>query len=179
MDHLKTSYSIVAPSKRCCPVCATLISYLSHERGAPILNTLTKHPFIFPTALPVGLPESIRHRLIVLYKARLRVELDTLVITARSLSGLSLQSEPLSVASDDGDEAKAKAKVNSLRAESHWRIWLIEWFQLDEPERREEWRRLHDTAPQRWKGCKLLMCSGGGMYQGSKVPDYVFLDNME
>lgn len=175
MDVLKTSYSIVAPSKRCCPVCATLIASLSRETGGPILNTLTKHPFIFPTALPVGLPESVRRRLLNQYRERLRQELDTIVVRARKSSSLSVQSEPLSVGSDEGE-----AEEDEPTLQDSSRLWLVDWFKEPEPDRRKMWQELQEQEPDIWECCRCLMrAEGGGVYREKKVPEYVLVGDVE
>lgn len=172
MDVLKTSYSIVAPSKRCCPVCATLIATLSRESGVPILNTLTKHPFIFPTAFPVGLPGSVRRRLLDLYRERLRQELDTLVDKARKSSSHPLQSQPLSVESNKDNEGSVQEEGSAL--ENSARLWLIRWFEVPEGDRRKKWQRLQERAPDMWECCRSLMrADAGGVYREMNVPEYV------
>lgn len=178
MDLLKTSYSIVAPSKRCCPVCATLIASLSRENGAPILNTLSKHPFIFPTALPVGLPGAIRSHLLDRYRERLRQALDKVVVTARKSSSLTLQSEPLSVGSDsEDDEATAQERESVLEKVSG--PWLMRWFKMPEPDRRKYWEREQENEPEMWECCGRLMRSGErGMYRGYIVPKYVYVNDV-
>lgn len=113
VNILKSTYSIVAPSKRCCPICATLIAALSREAGAPRLHTLTKHTHIFPTAFPCGLPERIRHQLLVEFKNRLRIALHALDAKDRMASGMSPQSEALSAGS--GDEASPSAILGEAR----------------------------------------------------------------
>lgn len=176
MDILKTSYSIVAPSKRCCPVCPTLIASLSRENGRPILTTRTKHPFILPTAFPVGLPESVRRRLLDLYRERLRQELDTLVATARKSSCLSLQSQPLLVGSNEGNE-EMQEEDSTLQNSS--RLWLVRWFEEPEGDRRRKWQRLQKRAPDMWECCRCLMrAGGGGVYRGMNVPEYVLVDDL-
>lgn len=178
MDILKTSYSIVAPSKRCCPVCATLIASLSRENGGPILNTLSKHPFIFPTALPVGLPEAVRRRLLEQYRERLRQVLDTLVVKARKSSSLSLQSLPLSVGSEEGDKSAVQEDGLILLDDS--RLWLVRWFEAPEPDRRKKWEKLQQKAPDMWECCRCLMrAEGGGVYRTMKVPEYVLVDDAQ
>lgn len=137
--NLKTTYSIVAPSKRCCLICATIMASLSREHGGPIIQTLTKHQYIFPTALPCGLPESIRRRLISHYKQRLTTVLNAIVPTASTAPGLSIQSQPLSVGSgDEGDELSKIAEAQR----SNTQRWLKAWFLDTEPERMEKWTNM-------------------------------------
>lgn len=170
MDLLKTTYSIVAPSKRCCPVCANLIALLSREDGAPTLQTFTKHNFIFPTALPFGLPESIRQQLIVEYKQRLRKALNAIVFV-RSSSGLSIQSQPLSAeSSDEADPVTKLAQTN----DSNMERWLNGWICEYEPQRKEQWDELQTQQPEDWAIYRTEMRSQGRLWDGYTVPEYVF-----
>lgn len=134
MDLLKTTYSIVEPSKRCYPVCATLIALLSREDGATTFQTLTKHTFNFATALPFSLPEVIHRQLIVEYKQRLRQALDAIVLV-RASSGLSIQSQPLSARGSD--EADTATKLAQAKRDITKR-WLTSWLEGAEPRRREK-----------------------------------------
>lgn len=173
MDLLKTTYSIVAPSKRCCPVCATLIAHLSHEQGAPTLQILTKHSYIFPTALPFGLPEPIRRQLIVEYKERLNMKLKAIIPAGGTSSGLSLQSQPLSVGSgDEGDETSKVAEATRNRTKR----WLKSWLKGSEPGRRERWDYLKAKAPEKWARCRTELCSQQGTWEGCPVPEYVLVE---
>lgn len=143
---------------------------LSRENGAPTLQTLTKHNFIFPTALPFGLPESIRQQLIVEYKQRLRKALDAIVLV-RSSSGLSIQSQPLSAgSSDEVDPATrlAQAKRNNTKR------WLTGWLRGYEPRRKEKWDRLQTRQPEKWAICRTEVRSQGRLWDGYIVPEYVF-----
>lgn len=134
MDILKTTFSIVAPSKRCCPICATLLASLSREVGAPVLRTLTKHPYIFPTAFPCGLPERIRRQLLGEYKGPLRRALFALIDAARTSSELSFQSQPLSAGS--ADQADSQPNLSEAKHNNTIR-WVKGWLRKPEPQRME------------------------------------------
>lgn len=171
MQLLKTTFSIVAPSKRCCPICANLIAYLSQEEGAPILHTLTKHSYIFPTAFPCGLPKSIRHKLILEYKQRLFAALNDLVSAARTSSGLSLQSQAASI--DSGDEGDEALKLEEA-IDDNTKRWVTAWIQEPEPQRSDTWERLEASNPVEWARCRMEVCSQKeALWEGYKVPGYV------
>lgn len=125
-----TCYSLLASSMRCCPVCATIISLLSEEdieAGGRGIHSLSKHSVTFPCALPVGLPNSIRHKLLKKYRNELRVRLTELLDQKRSSSAKSTQSAAL-------PEAKLTAEQKQLL-----RIYKTGWAVLDHAERHERW----------------------------------------
>ncbi|KAL0634869.1 hypothetical protein Q9L58_006229 [Maublancomyces gigas] len=171
VDIFKKTYSIVAPSKRCCPICATLIAALSREDGAPELHTLTKHTHIFPTAFPYGLPERIRHQLLVEYKDRLRSALHGLVAKHRTASGMSLQSEALSAGS--GDEADPPSKLEEMKREKT-ELWVELWLGNDEPSRMEKWFILGLKSPEERARYRVELVSQGDVWNGLRVPSYIF-----
>lgn len=88
---------MLAPSKRCCPVCADTISLLSAEADAadsrPIL-ALSRHSITFPCAFPVGLPREIREKMLIRYREELRQSLTGLRTPEQQRSGLSAQLIP-------------------------------------------------------------------------------------
>lgn len=175
VDIFRTTYSIVAPSKRCCPVCATLIAALSREAGAPALHTLTKHTHIFPTAFPCGLPERIRQQLLGEYKVRLRKALYSLIDEDRTASGLSLQSEALSAGS--GDEADPTSKLEEAKRGNTVR-WVKNWLLLPEPKRMEKWLKA-SRRPEKLDMYRFELVSQGDVWNGLKVPSYVFDEQKE
>lgn len=168
---LKTTYSIVAPSKRCCPICATLIAALSREAGAPVLHTLTKHTYIFPTAFPCGLPQRIRQQLLAQTKERLRKALHALIAEVRTSSGLSLQSQPLSAGS--GDEVDPSSKLAELKHENTVR-WVKGWLRETEPRRMQRWLKLQQKSPEQWANYRSELVAQGKVWNGLEVPLYIF-----
>lgn len=96
LSAAKNSYSLVAPSKRCCPVCACIISYLEPDDGPP-LQALSTHSVVFPCALPIGLPHPVRQRLLITYRSHLKARLRALMgPDTAAPSSASIQSQPLS-----------------------------------------------------------------------------------
>lgn len=176
VDIFSTTYSIVAPSKRCCPVCATLIAALSREAGAPVLQSLTKHTHIFPTAFPCGLPKNIRHQLIVDFKGRLRNALYSLIDKPRTSSGLSLQSQGLSA--NSGDEADSSSQLEEAKHENTIR-WVDGWLHAPEPRRMERWLKVFQKSPEQWAKYRVELVSQGVVWNGLEVPSYVFDDQKE
>lgn len=136
LNAISTCYSLLAPSKRCCPVCANTISLLSIEAadaGGPYIHALSKHSITFPCAFPIGLPRSVRGKLLELYRRELRERLTDLLALERKLSGRSTQSATLSL---DGDAEAAAAE------RENWallRMYQSGWAELQPEERRERW----------------------------------------
>ena len=95
LDQLKTAVPLIAPSKRCCPVCAAIqheLSLLSGRSGDyPIYS---KHAHIYGCTLPPGLPGVVRERVIRKFEDPLREHLDE--VKLRSLSDCSAESNALS-----------------------------------------------------------------------------------
>ncbi|KAA8895774.1 hypothetical protein FN846DRAFT_315662 [Sphaerosporella brunnea] len=93
LDQLKKAAPLIAPSKRCCPVCAAIQHELSSGRPGkyPIYN---KHVYIYGCALPPGLPGVVRERVIRKFEDLLREYLDD--VKLRSLSHCSAESVALS-----------------------------------------------------------------------------------
>lgn len=176
VEIFRTTYSIVASSKRCCPVCATLIAALSREAGAPVLHTLTEHTHIFPTAFPCGLPERIRHQLLVEYKGRLRKALYSLIDEDSTATGLSLQSQALSAGS--GDEGDSSSKLEEAKRENRVR-WVKGWLREPEPKRMERWLKVFQKSPEQWAKYRVELVSQGDVWNGLKVPSYVFDEQKE
>lgn len=86
-------------------MCATIISYLQPEHGPP-LQALSKHSIIFPCALPIGLPQQVRDRLLKTYRGDLQARLRALVRRSQSSdTASSRQSQPLS----DHDQNEAQS----------------------------------------------------------------------
>lgn len=177
VNIFKTTYSIVALSKRCCPICATLIAALSREAGGPILHTLTKHTHIFPTGFPCGLPEWIRHELLVEYKNRLRSALHALVAKDRMASGMSPQSELLSAGS--GDEADSPSMLEQSEDRLYTLRWLSNWLREPEPLRMEIWLELGVASPEEWAQHRIELVSKGDVWYDWKVPAYIFAEPEE
>lgn len=176
VEIFKSTYSIVAPSKRCCPICATLIDALSRETDAPVLHTLTKHTHIFPTAFPCGLPERIRRQLLDTYKGRLRSAFHALIAADRTSSGLSLQSQALSAGS--GDEADPASKLEEAKRENIVR-WVKGWLREPEPRRMERWSKLRQKSPEQWNKYRVELVSQGDVWNDLKVPAYIFDEHAE
>jgi hypothetical protein len=92
---------LIAPSKRCCPVCAAIQHELAKHSGDytkyPIYS---KHKRIYGCALPPGLPSAVRMRVIRHFEDLLRLRLDE--VKMMSSSHFSAESTALSVTSDDG-----------------------------------------------------------------------------
>jgi hypothetical protein len=95
LDQLKKAAPLIAPSKRCCPVCAAIqheLALLSRRPGNyPIYS---KHVHIYGCALPPGLPCVVRERVIRKFEDLLRIYLDE--VKVRSLSHCSAESAALS-----------------------------------------------------------------------------------
>lgn len=59
-------------------------------------------------------------------------------------------------------------------------LWLLRWFDVPEPDRRKMWQMLQEDELDMWECCGRLMRSEGrGMYDGSMVPEYVFVNDVE
>lgn len=90
-------------------MCATTISLLSQESaeaGGSGINALSKHSVIFPCAFPVGLPCSIREKLLRRYREELRKRLITMLELESKLSGSSQQNDILSLDGKPEDTAE-------------------------------------------------------------------------
>jgi hypothetical protein len=101
LDALGKASPLIAPSKRCCPVCAAIQHQLAkahnrhaHAKWYPIYS---KHKRIYGCALPLGLPSAVRMGVIRHFEDLLREYLDKLEKMSSSYS-----SAALSVTSDDG-----------------------------------------------------------------------------
>lgn len=96
------------------------------------IHSLSKHSITFPCALPVGLPSSIRQKLLDKYRRELRGRLMELQDQRRSLSARSSQS---AVLSHDGDsELKPTAEQKELLS-----MYKAGWATLDMNERQDRW----------------------------------------
>jgi hypothetical protein len=103
LDELGKASPLIAPSKRCCPVCAAIQHELAKHSGAcakwyPIYS---KHKRIYGCALPPGLPSAVRMGVIRHFEDLLREYLDEL--KKMSLSHCSAESAALSVTSETGE----------------------------------------------------------------------------
>lgn len=94
LDQLKNAFPLIAPSKRCCLVCAAIqyeLSLLSGRSGDYLIYS--KHAHIYACALPPGLPSVVREHLIRRFDNTLRKGLDEVKL---SLSDCSAESSALS-----------------------------------------------------------------------------------
>lgn len=111
------------------------------EAGRTGIHALSNHSIIFPCALPVGLPSSIRRKLLDKYRHELRGRLDALPKEKqRSSSAKSAESTQSATLSLDGD-SEVKPTKNQIRV---LRIYQLKWPELNDEERQEEW----ETASQ-------------------------------
>ena len=102
LDQLKNAVPLIAPSKRCCPVCAAIQhepSLLSVRSGDyPIYrkhaHIYSKHAHIYSCALPPGLPSVVRERVIRKFENTRRGHLGE--VKLGSLSDCSTESSALS-----------------------------------------------------------------------------------
>ncbi|KAF8540562.1 hypothetical protein BDD12DRAFT_19562 [Trichophaea hybrida] len=77
LNQLKKAAPLIAPSKRCCPVCAAIQHELSLLSGRPGNYPIySKHVHIYGYALPPGLPCAVRERVIRKFEDLLRIYLD-------------------------------------------------------------------------------------------------------
>lgn len=148
LNTIRTCYSLLAPSKRCCPVCATTVSLLSAEAkntSGSSIHALSKHSIIYPCALPIGLPRSIREKLLVHYRGELRVRLAPLVDKNRRESSTSVQSNALSVDKQKQNTSKAKQML--------MRQYQNNWENLGPVERIERWQKARNNlSPEMLEG---------------------------
>lgn len=100
--------------------------------GIGIHHSLSKHSITFPCALPVGLPSSIRHKLLDKYRHELQGRLIALLNQKRSLSARSSQSAALS--HDTDAEIKLTADQKELL-----RGYQSGWGTMDKAARQERW----------------------------------------
>jgi hypothetical protein len=104
LDSLATAKSLIAPSKRCCPPCATILRLLSKQPAASHYKIMGQHQYIFPCALPTGLPAIVRKELLKEYDLLLTEHLMNLYNERRESFAFG-QSTPLSDSDhDSGDE---------------------------------------------------------------------------
>ena len=68
---------ILGVSKRCCPVCRSILQALHPGLGEPLGN-LDSHPQVFPSAFPPGLPGVVTERVVEEYRCLLESELQQL-----------------------------------------------------------------------------------------------------
>lgn len=74
---------------------------------------------------------------------------------ARASSGLSLQSQPLSISC--GDEDDRASKVDDLEDDNTQR-YLRGWLPMWEPDRREIWEPLEANKPKEWERYRNELC---------------------
>lgn len=152
LQTIKNSYNLLAPSKRCCPVCAATIALLTTPNDRPQLQALSKHSIIFPCAFPPGLPRDVRVALLDRYRTRLKRRLLTLLKSKKGhVSDGSGQSEPSSLHAIQQDNEGTRAE-RALRG-----IYEEELGGLEEEEGGGGGRRL--WVGWRWRG---LGCGGTG-----------------
>jgi hypothetical protein len=94
---------LIAPSKRCCPVCAAILDGLAD--GSSAYPIYANHSIVFGCALPPGLPNSVRSKVLGHFDRMLFTYLSN-VMRERRMSDGSGQSEALS--SDDEDDLNSK-----------------------------------------------------------------------
>ncbi|KAL0635186.1 hypothetical protein Q9L58_005911, partial [Maublancomyces gigas] len=142
LNEIRTCYNLLATSKRCCPVCAATISFLSAEAEAisdDSIHALSKHSIIFPCAFPIGLPPSIREKLLERYRLELHLRLVALVKTDRRSSSKSAQS---ATSSDVGSgNNKLVSKKRMLRR------YQYKWGNLDVRGRKACWAEARLRLP--------------------------------
>lgn len=90
---------------------------------------------IFPCALPVGLPRSIRQTLLPVYRDQLRDQLQSFLLLQPQMSGGSQQSEPFSHDGEENDDRAARDQ-RDLR-----QLYAMGWEQLDAEQRHVRWER--------------------------------------
>lgn len=115
-----------------------IISLLSTEglsHGGRYIHALSKHSVIFPCALPVGLPRSIREKLLPIYRDKLREELQLFLSLQPKSSGRSQQSEPFS---QDGEESEDRAARDQQELRQ---LYADGWEKLNAEQRRVKWNR--------------------------------------
>ena len=76
-------------SKKCCPVCRSILQALRLELGEPLGN-LASHPQVFPSVFPPGLPGVVTERVVEEYRRLLKNELQQLTPRRKSSSMTSL-----------------------------------------------------------------------------------------
>lgn len=97
------------------------------ETGTP-LQALSKHSIVFPCALPIGLPQQVRTRLLETYRTDLKNRLRKMVERGQSSdTSSSSQSEPLS---DHGKNEQQSAdlpeKDDALQVMQDWEDMSME-----------------------------------------------------
>lgn len=115
-----------------------IISLLSTEglgTGGRYIHSPSKHSVIFPCALPIGLPRSIRDKLLPLYRTKLKDSLLLLISLQAIKSGRSTQSETFS---QDGEESEERTSENQ---EELRKLYACGWEELDAEQRRAKWDR--------------------------------------
>lgn len=105
------------------------------------IHSLSKHSITFPCALPVGLPSSIRHKLLDKYRHELRGRLTTLLNQKRGLSARSSQSNALSHDGDGDGDSEIKPTTNQKVL---LRMLKGGWSALDHAARDERWQTAAD-----------------------------------
>lgn len=103
------------------------------EAGGRGIHALSKHSATFPCALPVGLPTSVRQKLLHKYRRELRSHLTALLNQKRSVSAGSGQSD---TSSQDGD---ADIKSDSEQ-DRYLRVYKSGWDELDQAARKDRWQ---------------------------------------
>lgn len=115
-----------------------IISLLSTEglgTGGRYIHALSTHSVISPCALPIGLPRSIRDKLLPLYRIKLKDSLLLLVSMQAIKSGRSAQIERFS---QDGGESEER----TLEIQEELRkLYASGWEELDAEQRRAKWDR--------------------------------------
>ena len=76
-------------SKKCCPVCRSILQALYLERREPIGN-LASHPQVCPSAFPPGLPKGVTEQVLGEYRCLLQSELLRLTRRRNPSSMMSL-----------------------------------------------------------------------------------------
>ena len=102
---------MVAPSKRCCPVCAVIQNRLSACAAKNIYPIYYKHRTISGCSFPLGLPRSVRLEVITHFRNLLRNFLENSKL--RKASSTSGDSKAYSSESDAEDIPFRRRHVTS------------------------------------------------------------------
>jgi hypothetical protein len=110
LQALRSSPPLIASSKRCCPVCAAILDGLAD--GSSAYPIYANHSIVFGCALPPGLPNSVRNKVLDYFDGMLFAYLSD-AMRERRMSDGSGQSEALS--SNDEDDPNYKEFISRLK----------------------------------------------------------------
>jgi hypothetical protein len=79
--------ALLGVSKKCCPVCTSILKAISEELGMPTV-VLGSHSNIYPCSFPPGLPKSVTRKVVKEYSWLVSKELLRLTTPKRRVSSM-------------------------------------------------------------------------------------------